>query len=185
LKKKKSSKKKKAAFDLEAFEKELNESQEADKEGAAAGDDDEDEDQPTGKHLENIDEAELGDDPFAQGDAPVGVDAGNEPWLKSDRDYLYTEVSSALSTLYNFVNSDRHLRPHSSSAGFTRLYTLQTLRYCLLHPANVIQSLLPRSTGKATRNPFLPMLPTFASGCTGSQNMLSSSYLLRWVRPVQ
>ena len=81
-KKKKSSKK----IDLEAFEKELNESKakdEIDDEGE--GDD--------GEGLAEIDEAELGDDPFAQGaDAPTGVDAGNEAWLKSDRDYTYPEV---------------------------------------------------------------------------------------------
>ena len=40
-----------------------------------------------------IDDAELGDDPFAQaGDVPAGIDAGNEPWLDSDRDYTYQEV---------------------------------------------------------------------------------------------
>ena len=54
LKKKKKSSKKKAAFDLEAFEKELNESK-------SKGDDDEDEVE-TNPNLDNIDEAELGDD---------------------------------------------------------------------------------------------------------------------------
>lgn len=79
-KKKKSSKK----IDLEAFEKELNESKAKD----AAEDEGDDEDA-----LAEIDEAELGDDPFAHGaDVPTGVDAGNEPWLKSDRDYTYAEV---------------------------------------------------------------------------------------------
>jgi len=79
-KKKKSSKK----IDLEAFEKELNESKAKD-EADDEGDD--------GEGLVEIDEAELGDDPFAQGaDAPTGVDAGNEPWLKSDRDYTYPEL---------------------------------------------------------------------------------------------
>jgi translation initiation factor 2 subunit 2 len=81
-KKKKSSKK----IDLEAFEKELNESKAKD----AAEDEGDD-----GEGLAEIDEAELGDDPFAQGaDAPTGVDAGNEPWLKSDRDYTYPELLS-------------------------------------------------------------------------------------------
>ncbi len=87
MKKKKKSTKKKAAFDLDAFEKELQAAP------AAGDDDDEDGPEPDGAHLDDIDEAELGDDPFAQaGDAPVGVDAGNEPWLKSDRDYTYQEV---------------------------------------------------------------------------------------------
>jgi translation initiation factor 2 subunit 2 len=39
-----------------------------------------------------MDEAELGDDPFAQGEVPTSIDAGNEPWLKTDRDYTYPEV---------------------------------------------------------------------------------------------
>lgn len=84
MKKKKKSKSKK--IDLEAFEKELQES------AAKDADDDGDID---GEHLADIDEAELGDDPFAQADAPVGLDAGSEPWLKSDRDYTYPEVSIA------------------------------------------------------------------------------------------
>ena len=73
---------------MEAFEKEINDSKAKD---AQAQDDDDGE--PTGKDLDNIDEAELGEDPFALQDAPVGVDAGTEAWLKSDRDYLYPEVS--------------------------------------------------------------------------------------------
>jgi len=81
-KKKKSSKK----IDLEAFEKELNESKAKD----AAEDEGDD-----GEGLAEIDEAELGDDPFAQGaEPPTGVDAGNEPWLKTDRDYTYPELLS-------------------------------------------------------------------------------------------
>ena len=93
MKKKKKSSKKKAAFDLDAFEKELQAAP------AAGGDDDDDDGpEPDGAHLDDIDEAELGDDPFAQGgDAPVGLDAGNEPWLKSDRDYTYQEVRTVSS----------------------------------------------------------------------------------------
>ncbi|THH09234.1 hypothetical protein EW146_g8740 [Bondarzewia mesenterica] len=94
IKKKKKSSKKKAAFDLEAFEKELNESKA--KEG---GDDDEEVDD--GEHLNDVDEAELGDDPFARGEAPAGVDAGNEPWLSSDRDYYYPEL---LARFYNSLH---------------------------------------------------------------------------------
>jgi translation initiation factor 2 subunit 2 len=83
MKKKKRSGKKKSAFDLEAFEKELNETTAKD-----GGDDDEEADA-----IAEMDEAELGDDPFAQSaEAPSGVDAGNEPWLKSDRDYTYPEL---------------------------------------------------------------------------------------------
>ncbi|KAI9459219.1 domain found in IF2B/IF5-domain-containing protein [Lactarius psammicola] len=86
LKKKKKSTKKKAAFDLEAFEKELQESKSKD-----ANADDE-EDIPDGDHLNDIDEAELGDDVFDRSEAPAGVDQGTEPWLGSDRDYTYQEL---------------------------------------------------------------------------------------------
>ncbi|EGO26793.1 hypothetical protein SERLADRAFT_368302 [Serpula lacrymans var. lacrymans S7.9] len=80
-KKKKSSSKKKA---MEDFEKELNQAKTKEDDEAEADD---------GQHLEDIDEAELGDDPFARGqDAPTGIDAGTEPWLSSDRDYLYSEL---------------------------------------------------------------------------------------------
>ena len=94
MKKKKKSTKKKANFDLEAFEKELNDSKtKSVSKPEGGGEDDDDGPEPDGSHLDNIDETELGDDPFAQpADAPVGVDAGNEAWLKSDRDYTYQEV---------------------------------------------------------------------------------------------
>jgi len=80
IKKKKKSTKKKA---MEDFEKELND--------AKAKDDVEENDGDDGEHLNDIDEADLGDDPFAHG-APTGVDAGTEPWLSSDRDYTYSEL---------------------------------------------------------------------------------------------
>ena len=90
MKKKKKAKKK---VDLDAFEKELSQSK-----AKSKTEDDEDDDEgpaPDGSHLDNIDEEELGDDPFARpSDAPVAVDAGNEAWLKSDRDYTYDEVLS-------------------------------------------------------------------------------------------
>ncbi|KZT64988.1 eukaryotic translation initiation factor 2 beta [Daedalea quercina L-15889] len=82
LKKKKKSSKKKAALDMEAFEKELNE--------AKAKDADEEEGGVEGPA--EVDEAELGDDPFARNEATVSMDAGNEPWLNSDRDYTYQEL---------------------------------------------------------------------------------------------
>ncbi|KAI0058479.1 hypothetical protein BV25DRAFT_1909174 [Artomyces pyxidatus] len=90
LKKKKKSSKKKSAFDLEAFEKELNESKVKD----SAAPDDDDEVVPDGEHLDDIDEAELGDDVFDRGEAPTGLDVGTEPWLGSDRDYTYPELLS-------------------------------------------------------------------------------------------
>lgn len=35
---------------------------------------------------------ELGENPFAAPSGAGGVDAGREPWLGSDRDYIYSEV---------------------------------------------------------------------------------------------
>jgi len=96
MKKKKKSTKKKTNFDLDAFEKEIGESKAKAPKTEGGDDDDDDGPEPDGSHLDNIDEEELGDDPFAHaGDAPVGLDAGTEPWLKSDRDYTYQEVRTS------------------------------------------------------------------------------------------
>ncbi|KAJ8091242.1 translation initiation factor eIF-2 beta subunit [Marasmius tenuissimus] len=98
IKKKKKSSKKKAAFDLEAFEKELNESK---KDGAGS----DDEDAPDGEANPNLnDDGDLGDDPFAQPDAPTGVESGNEAWLNSDRDYLYPELLGRFYSLLHAAN---------------------------------------------------------------------------------
>ncbi|TFK25473.1 translation initiation factor [Coprinopsis marcescibilis] len=112
--KKKKKKKAKAAFDLEAFEKEINQSK------AKSGGDDEDEDDvPVDtSHIDNIDEAELGDDPFAHTDAPSGVDAGNEAWLGSDRDYTYSEL------LTRFYNSLHAANPALLSSVSRKRYTI-------------------------------------------------------------
>ncbi|THG99389.1 hypothetical protein EW026_g2946 [Hermanssonia centrifuga] len=83
-KKKKSSSKRKVAFDMEAFEKELNESK-------AKGGDEEEGEEEGGAAMDDIDEAELGEDPFARD--VVTLDAGSEPWLGSDRDYTYPEAT--------------------------------------------------------------------------------------------
>lgn len=85
MKKKKKSSKKKA---MEEFEKEFEESKT--KDAAEGGDDVEIDD---GEHLNEFDEAELGEDPFARPEAPIILDSGSEPWLTSDRDYTYQEVS--------------------------------------------------------------------------------------------
>jgi translation initiation factor 2 subunit 2 len=113
---KKKKKPKKAAFDLEAFEKELKKSKDK-----SAEDDDDDEIE----HNPNldIDDAGLEHDPFAQPDAPVGIDAGNEPWLKSDRDYTYQEVG-----LYLFYLASPASHP-------TNIQLLARF-YSLLHAAN-------------------------------------------------
>lgn len=39
------------------------------------------------------DEGDLGEDPFTLQDGPAAVENGREPWIDSDRDYTYTEVS--------------------------------------------------------------------------------------------
>lgn len=94
IRKKKKSTKKKSAFDLEAFEKELA--------TTTTGD----EDVPDGSHLEHLDEAELGDDPFAEPSAaPSGAEANSaEPWLGSDRDYLYPELLQRFYALLHHAN---------------------------------------------------------------------------------
>ncbi|TFK32253.1 translation initiation factor [Crucibulum laeve] len=116
LKKKKKSSKKKATFDLEAFEKELNDSKTKD-ESAPAGE--EEGEAPDGSHLDQIDETELGEDPFAvANDAPVSVDAGTEAWLKSDRDYTYQEL------LTRFYASLHAANPALLSSSSQKRYTI-------------------------------------------------------------
>ncbi|CCM04499.1 uncharacterized protein FIBRA_06679 [Fibroporia radiculosa] len=82
LKKKKKSSKKKATLDMEAFEKELNDAKVKDVEDEEGGED----------ALAEIDEAELGDDPFVRTESAITLDSGTEPWLGSDRDYMYPEL---------------------------------------------------------------------------------------------
>lgn len=83
LKKKKKKNSKKAALDMDAFERELNEAKAKDGEGEDAD----------GAPIDEVDEAELGDDPFARGGGePTVVHAGGEAWLNSDRDYTYGEL---------------------------------------------------------------------------------------------
>ncbi|KAG5653185.1 hypothetical protein H0H81_001902 [Sphagnurus paluster] len=115
IKKKKKSSKKKAAFDLDAFEKELNESK-AKTTGEGEDDDDDDGPAPNLDHLN--DDTDLGDDPFAQGDAPVGVEAGNEAWLQSDRDYTYPEL------LTRFYASLHAANPSLLSSSSQKRYTI-------------------------------------------------------------
>ncbi|KAF8625104.1 hypothetical protein AX15_005576 [Amanita polypyramis BW_CC] len=91
IKKKKKSSKKKTTF--EEFEKELNESKSKPTESTGAQEEVEGEGAVDTSHLDNVDEAELGENPFARAtEVPIGVDAGNEAWLKSDRDYIYPEL---------------------------------------------------------------------------------------------
>ncbi|KAF9258040.1 eukaryotic translation initiation factor 2 beta [Marasmius fiardii PR-910] len=113
IKKKKKSNKKKAAFDLEAFEKELNDTNKS----KLQDDEEEDEQQPS-VNINLDDEADLGDDPFAQPDAPTSVESGNEAWLGSDRDYLYPELLTRFYSLLHAAN------PALLSSGSGKRYTI-------------------------------------------------------------
>lgn len=85
--KRKKKKAKKAAFDMEAFEKELDEGSAG--KGAAGGSGATD------------CKGDLGDDPFANEDGADGerVKADIETWHGTDRDYTYQEVSTLFSAL--------------------------------------------------------------------------------------
>jgi hypothetical protein len=88
-----------------------------------------------------MDDAELGDDPFAQGDAPVGVDAGTEVWLNSDRDYTYQEVGDSDFPHLSHINIS--IAPHTILLVITRCQSLlavyiipETLHNCTaFHPS--------------------------------------------------
>lgn len=126
MKKKKKSKSKK--IDLEAFEKELQET---------AAKDADDDGEIDGEHLADLDEAELGDDPFAQADGPAGLEAGNEAWLKSDRDYTYPEVSHHViaCALFNCALQLLHRFYASLHASNPSLLTSTGKRYTIAPPS--------------------------------------------------
>ncbi|KAJ7273671.1 translation initiation factor [Mycena haematopus] len=114
LKKKKKSKKK-ANFDLEAFEKELKSTS-----GADAGGDADDDVEPT-PAVDLDDDADLGDDPFAQpsvSEVLASVSSGNEAWLGSDRDYTYPEL------LGRFYESLHLANPSLLSTSGGKRYTI-------------------------------------------------------------
>ncbi|KAL1718677.1 domain found in IF2B/IF5-domain-containing protein [Schizophyllum commune] len=101
IKKKKKSSKKKA--NLEEFERQLDESRSKAKE-----DGDEEDEGPDGERtLDHLEDADLGDDPFAAGGGGgAGAEgaAGDEPWLKSDRDYTYQELLTRFYSLLHAAN---------------------------------------------------------------------------------
>jgi len=92
-------KKKKKDYNMEEFERELGDmsiSKPKKKKEVKIADDEDEEDVPDGAEFEDIDEMELGDNPFAMG-AGGSLGAGSadaEPWLSSDRDYTYQEVGT-------------------------------------------------------------------------------------------
>lgn len=91
LKKKKKKSSKKAAFDLEAFEREL-----AEDGPAAAGAGGLDDDDAAGEGaVPEYGENELGDNVFGAGggaDIPEDADDSAMPWAGTDREYTYDEV---------------------------------------------------------------------------------------------
>lgn len=86
LKKKKKKSTKKANIDMEEFERQLGE--------AKSKDEDEEElEDGNAAAFDDIDETEHGDNPFARPEEPVQNGDDSQPWLGSDRDYTYPEVS--------------------------------------------------------------------------------------------
>ena len=94
-------KKKKKDYNMEEFEREVGDmsiSKPKKKKEVKIADEEDEEDVPDGAEFEDIDETELGDNPFAMGGGG-GLAAGSaeiEPWLGSDRDYTYQEVPLSL-----------------------------------------------------------------------------------------
>lgn len=115
LKKKKKKTSKKAAFDLEAFEKELGDAPPEPEEVEEGG---------------GEDEGDLGDDPFAvqDGPAPTAMENGREPWLGSDRDYTYSEVSPPKLFSFRSFTADIGEAPSSVFHFVTRLEPSSPLR---------------------------------------------------------
>jgi translation initiation factor 2 subunit 2 len=110
VKKKKKSSKKKALLDLEAFEKEIGDEKPKEVEEGAENQEE---------------EGDLEYDPFAADDAApvtVGINTGKEPWIGSDRDYKYTEVSR-----YDFVKLHSGLMSSSCYRDSLLLCMLQIL----------------------------------------------------------
>ena len=92
--------------------------------------------EPDGIHLDDVNEEDLGEDVFAQAhEIPAGVDSQNEPWLSSDRDYTYQEVSPGTYSriplyLPNRVASSTFLCPTSCLEPRSFLFQYQTLHHC-------------------------------------------------------
>ena len=131
--------------------------------------------------MPEVDETELGDDPFARGGEGVNLDSGNEAWLKSDRDYTYDEVRPSV-PLYRPIVCIGSLPVHSSSTGFMANSTHLTLLSLHL-PVNVTPSHRRKSCVKETRRPSSPTSPISASVCTGNRSTSSNTCSPKWVLP--
>ena len=116
---------------MEEFERELGDmsiSKPKKKKEVKIADEEDEEEVPDGAEFEDMDEMELGDNPFAMG-AGGSLGAGSadpEPWLSSDRDYTYQEVGD--------LPSSSLLNRHTD----TRAYPFQLLNrfFRSLHAAN-------------------------------------------------
>jgi hypothetical protein len=98
---------------MEEFERELGDmsiSKPKKKKEVKIADDEDEEDVPDGADFEDLDETELGYNPFAMGagGSAVAGSIDTEPWLGSDRDYTYQEVhlypSSSLLSRHTDMN---------------------------------------------------------------------------------
>lgn len=90
---------------MEEFERELGDmsiSKPKKKKEVKIAEDEDEDDVPDGADLEDMDEMELGDNPFAMG-AGGSLGAGSadtaELWLGTDRDYTYQEVGTTFPLL--------------------------------------------------------------------------------------
>ena len=169
LKKKKKKKSvKKAAFDLEAFEKELGDAPPSDDASDAASDD-----------------GDLGDDPFAAPDGPAAVEHGREPWLASDRDYTYSEVRRArlaraaadrAAAPAPLLHRAPRVEPVAPLRGGQALHdraARDPARRCVPRPPPARPA--PTARAQARRSPSSRTCPTSASACTASRTTSSSS----------
>lgn len=169
---------------MEAFERELGDmsiGKPKKKKEVKIADDEEEEDVPDGADFEDIDETELGDNPFAMGGGGGGIGAGSadtEAWLGSDRDYTYQEVSpSFLSLCWNGHKRISHSSSIASSARSTQRILLSRSPVQSGTP-----SPHPQSTGTATNAPYSPTSVISAGACTDSPSMSSRLCSRRWAR---
>ena len=129
--------------------------------------------------MPEVDETELGDDPFATGGGGGGLDSGNELWLKSDRDYTYEEVCSRLPVCFAYFADSSQF---SFFTGSTASCTHPT-PHCSRPQGSGTRLRRPKFCVKVTRSPSSRMSPTSASVCIASPSTSSSICLRKWVPP--
>lgn len=162
---------------MEAFEAELHEAK-ATSSKAADGDEEEGADGDDAPRGEDIDiDGDIGDDVFAAGEAPVGLESGSEAWLKSDRDYTYPEVlvlhsyeawgdADGTHSSFLHVSSHIYMPPTPPSSTPVERGTLSHLLHSLV---------------KVTKRRSSQTSPISAVVCIVNRSMSSSSCSPRWV----